>query len=310
MEYIAGNTDFTLKNSAVTLGKFDGLHLGHQYLMDQVISLKSKGLTAVMFTFLYHPYNLFSKKEFELIYTEEEKYHKLLQTNMDVLISYPFTKETKNLEPEDFIREILVDRLDAKIIVVGEDFRFGYNRKGDIQFLRAFEEIYGYKVISCVKKSWKDKIISSSVIRQELKKGNMESVNAMLGEPYSVMGKVMHGRKIGRTLGMPTTNLMPPSNKLLPPSGVYASKILVNGSYHTGVTNIGYKPTVGKEEQRGVETFIFDFDQDLYGKDIKVELYSYHRPEQKFHTMEELKQTMHADIEYARKYFSGYLLIQ
>lgn len=303
MEYIAGNTEFQLKNSAVTLGKFDGLHLGHQYLMDQVISTKDRGYTAVMFTFLYHPYNLFSNKEFELIYTEEEKYHKLLQTDMDVLVSYPFTKETKNLEPEDFIKEILVDRLDAKIIVVGDDFRFGHNCKGDVPFLKSFEEAYGYKVISCGKKRWRDTIISSSMIRKELQKGDMEAVNGMLGEPYSILGKVMHGRKIGRTLGMPTTNLIPPSNKLLPPSGVYASKTLVNGIYHSGVTNIGYKPTVGEEEQKGVETFIFDFDQDLYGEEIKVELFSYHRPELKFNTLGELKQAMNEDIEYTRQFF-------
>lgn len=303
MEYIKGSTDFQLKNSTVTLGKFDGLHLGHQYLIEQVISMKKAGFTAVMFTFLYHPGNLISEREFQLIYTEEEKYRKLSETGMDILVSYPFTKETKKLEPEDFIEEILVKRLDAKIIVVGDDFRFGHNRRGDIPMLQKYEERYGYKVLAYGKKRWKDTVISSSVIRDELKKGNMEAVNSMLGQPYSILGKVMHGRKIGRTLGMPTTNILPPVSKLLPPCGVYASKTLVDGSYYAGVTNIGYKPTVGAEKSKGVETFLFGFDRDLYGKEIKVELYDYHRPELKFKSVDELKAVMITDIEYARKYF-------
>lgn len=304
MEYIAGNTDFKLRNSAVTLGKFDGLHLGHQLLLDKVISYKKQGLTAVMFTFLYHPGNLISNKEFELIYTEEEKVTKLSKTEMDVLVSYPFTDETKNIEAEDFIKDILVDKLGAKIIVVGDDFKFGHKRRGDIKLLKSLASTYGYEVIDCEKRKWKDKIISSSIIRQELAKGNMEEVNAMLGQPYFIKGEVLHGRKIGRTLGMPTTNILPLSGKLLPPNGVYASKTLINGSYYPGVTNIGYKPTVGAEKMRGVETYLFDFEQDLYGKVIEVELYHHQRPELKLNSLEELKELMQKDIETAKAYFS------
>lgn len=303
MEYIAGNTDFKLYNSAVTLGKFDGLHLGHRLLMEQVIASRKQGYRAVMFSFLYHPGNLFSRKEFELIYTEEEKLHKLRSSGMDVLVSYPFTEETKNIEPEDFIRDILVNKLDAKLIVVGKDFRFGHKRKGDIHLLKELESTYGYKVIACEKKRWNDTIISSSAIRKELSEGNLETVNAMLGQPYSILGQVQHGRKIGRTLGMPTTNILPPANKLLPPCGVYASRTLIDGISHPGVTNIGYKPTVGEGEMKGVETFLFDFDQDLYGKEIEVELYHFQRPEVKFASLEELKLKMQEDIAISRKYF-------
>ena len=303
MEYIAGNVDFKLKNSAVTLGKFDGLHLGHQMLMEQVIASKKQGYRAVMFSFLYHPENLFSRKEFELIYTEEEKLHKLRSSGMDVLVSYPFTEETKNIEPEDFIRDVLVGKLDAKLIVVGKDYRFGRKRRGDIHMLKELENTYGYRVIACEKKRWNDTTISSSAIRKELSLGNMESVNAMLGQTYSIIGQVLHGRKIGRTLGMPTTNIIPPTNKLLPPCGVYATKTLIDGIYYPGVTNIGYKPTVGEGELKGVETFLFDFDQDLYGKEIEVELYHFQRPELKFDSLEELKERMQEDIEITRNYF-------
>jgi len=302
MEYIAGNTEFIYKNTVVTLGKFDGLHLGHQELIDRVISYKKQGLTAVMFSFLMHPGNLFSDKEFELIYTEEEKVAKLNHSGIDVLISYPFTEETRSMEPEDFISEILVKKLDVKVIVVGKDFRFGYHASGDVAFLKQRAAVYGYQVIDCEKRTWKNEVISSSVIRKALKQGDIESANAMLGKPYSIRGEVLHGRRIGRTIGMPTTNLIPSTSKLLPPCGVYVSKTLIDGKYHGSVTNIGYKPTVGEEEFIGVETFIFDYDGDLYGEMIEIELFYYIRTELKFDSIEELIIKMREDIILAKKY--------
>lgn len=303
MDYIAGRTDFKYKNCAVTLGKFDGMHLGHQQLIDLVISYKKQGLTAVMFSFLMHPGNLFSDKEFELIYTEEEKLAKLSHTGIDVLISYPFTEETRSMEPEGFIKDILIGKLEAKVIVVGEDFRFGNQRKGDVAFLKKYEEQYGYKVIACVKKKWKNEVISSSSIRKAIKDGDMESANAMLGKPFMIRGEVVHGRRLGRTIGMPTVNQIPTNSKLLPPCGVYATMTLYGGKRYPGVTNIGYKPTVGEEEYIGVETYIFDFNEDLYGKTIEVELYYYLRPELKFGSLEELVTRMREDIIVAKKYF-------
>ncbi len=303
MEYIAGRTDFKYKNCAVTLGKFDGIHLGHQQLIDLVISYKKQGLTAVMFSFQMHPGNLFSDKEFELIYTEEEKLAKLSHTGMDVLISYPFTEETRSMEPEEFIREILVRKLDAKVIIVGEDFHFGNQKKGDVAFLKKCEELYGFKVIASEKKKWKNEVISSSSIRKAIKDGDMEAANAMLGKPFMIRGEVVHGRRLGRTIGMPTVNQIPTNSKLLPPCGVYATMTLINGKHLPGVTNIGYKPTVGEEEYIGVETYIFDFDDDLYGKMIEVELYYYLRPELKFGSLEELVTRMREDIVITKQYF-------
>lgn len=303
MEYIAGRTDFKLHNTAVTLGKFDGLHLGHQQLINLAVSYKKQGLTSVMFSFLLHPGNLFSDKEFELIYTEEEKLVKLNRCGIDVLVSYPFTEETRSMEPEAFIKEILVEKLDAKVIIVGNDFRFGFKRSGDVSLLKQYEKIYGFEVISCEKLKWKNEVISSSSIRRALKEGNLEAVNAMLGQPYSIRGEVAHGRKFGRTIGMPTTNLIPQSTKLLPPCGVYATKTLIDGVYHPGVTNIGYKPTVGEEAFIGVETYIFDIEKDLYGEILEVDLFYYIRPELKFGSVEELITKMQEDIIAARNYF-------
>lgn len=306
MEYIAGDTDFQYKNTAVTLGKFDGLHRGHQRLMDVVISYKQQGLTAVMFSFLMHPGNLFSDKEFELIYTEEEKVARLKHSGMDVLISYPFTEETRTMEPEEFIREILVEKLDAKVIAVGKDFHFGYRKKGDVNLLKAYADTYGYQVIDCEKLTWAHEVISSSAIRKALKEGDIEAANIMLGRPYAIRGEVLHGRRIGRTIGIPTTNLLPSSSKLLPPCGVYVSKTLIDGTYHNGVTNIGYKPTVGAEENIGVETYLFDFDENLYGRTIEVELFYYIRPELKFGSIEEMLIRMREDIIIAKDYLKSH----
>ncbi|MDF2541613.1 MAG: hypothetical protein K0S47_1331 [Herbinix sp.] len=304
MKYISGETNFEFHNSAVTLGKFDGLHLGHQHLISHITASKKNGLTAIMLSFVSPRLEESSEKEFELIYTEEEKVKKAQDCGVDVLISYPFTNEIKYMEPEDFIKDILVKQLDSKLIVVGSDFRFGFQRRGDVHYLRDFAKKYGFEVVVCEKRTWKEHIISSSTIRTELRLGHMEEANSMLGQPYTIQGEVLHGRKIGRTLGMPTTNILPRAYKLLPPNGVYASYTIIDGVSYAGVTNIGYKPTVGAEEQKGVETYIFDFDGDLYGKIIEVQLITYERPELKFGSLEELKSRMEEDITITRAYFN------
>lgn len=303
MDYIAETTNFKLHNSVVTLGKFDGIHRGHQLLLNKVLEQKKIGLQSVMFTFAYHPSNLFSDKEIEQIYTEEEKKYLLEKSGLDVLISYPFTEETASMEPEDFIKKVLIDKVDAKMIVVGTDFRFGHKRRGDVSLLQKMSEQWGYELIVFDKMKLDDRVVSSSYIRSEIAQGNMEHVNELLGSPFTVIGEVLHGRKIGRTLGFPTTNLITLSNKLLPPNGVYVSHTIINGIKHPGVTNIGYNPTVGETPERRVETYIFDYDADLYGKMIEVSLYAYARPEKKFESVEDLKNQMKKDIAFGRKYF-------
>jgi len=300
MEYIAGTTQFKLKNTAVTFGKFDGLHLGHRRLLDLTVKFKEQGLAAVVFTFLMHPGNLLNDKEIELIYTEEEKKAILERLGIDIMISYPFTQETRNTEPEDFIRQVIYEKLGAKMIVVGEDFCFGKNRRGNVAMLKQYEKEYGYTVIACSKLKLNDEIISSSVIRSLLNEGNIEAANRMLGQAYSIQGEVVHGRKLGRTIGIPTVNIVPADNKLLPPCGVYASKIKACGKEYMGVTNIGYKPTIGDDEPIGIETNIFDIDMELYGKTIEVELISYIRPELKFDSLEDLIARMNEDILVAK----------
>lgn len=305
MEYIADKTEFKFKNTAVTLGKFDGLHLGHQLLINKVLEQKDKEYLSVVFTFLIHPNSLFSKKEVELLYVEDEKRRKIEQMGLDVMISYPFNNETASMEAEDFIKEVLINRLDAKVIVVGSDFGFGHKRKGNVELLKEMSKVYGYELIVFDKRKISDLEISSSYIRKELDAGDMNKVKEFLGRPYSIIGTVEHGRKIGRTLGFPTTNLIPISAKLLPLSGVYASNTIIDGKSYHGITNIGNNPTVGETKEKRVETYIFDFDEDCYGKTIEVELLAFERPEIKYDNLSDLKEQMEKDIIFGRDYFAG-----
>lgn len=307
MKYIWNTTDFHLQNTAVSLGKFDGFHVGHRLLIEYVTSLKEKGYQAVTFSFFQHPGNFVSQEmSRKLIYTEKEKVKKAKELGSDYFISYPFNKEVMLTEPEEFVRNVLVERLDAKVVVVGKDYHFGRNREGNVAVLEELGKRYGFEVMAFDKVVLDGDQVSSTRIRQELMNGNMEMANELLGEPYSITGEVVYGNQIGRTLGMPTANIVPAPEKLVPPNGVYASRIYVDGSIYYGITNIGYKPTVAGKHEKGVETFIFDFSESIYGKEIRVDFYAYERGEQKFNSLEELKEQMERDCQFGKKYFQSF----
>lgn len=316
MIYISGTKDFKLTNTAVALGKFDGLHRGHQVLVNQINHYKEKGMMSVVFTFDYHPNSLFGDNEQNLIYTYAERRMIAERLGVDVLIEYPFTKETAAMEPGDFIKEVLVDKLGARFVVVGEDFRFGRKRMGNTDLLESMAPLLGYKADICRKicdvipegtdgnEVPEQREIGATLIRRMLAAGDIETVNRFLGRPFMIYGEVIHGRRIGRTIGMPTANVVTPSIKLLPPNGVYVSKTKVFNKIYPSVTNIGCNPTVAEHGSRRVETFVYDFNDDLYGKDIEVMLYHYQRPEMKFDTIEALKAQMHKDGQSAVDYFA------
>ncbi len=317
MIYISGTKDFKLTNTAVALGKFDGLHRGHQVLINQINHYKAKGMLSVVFTFDYHPNSLFGDKEQNLIYTYEERRMIAERLGVDVLIEYPFTKETAAMEPADFVKNVLVDELGARFVVVGEDFRFGRKRMGDTVLLESMSPLLGYKADICRKicdtipadtdgnSEAQTREIGATLIRKMLAAGDIETANKFLGRPFMIYGEVIHGRRIGRTIGMPTANIVTPSIKLLPPNGVYVSKTKVYNKVYPSVTNIGCNPTVADNGSRRVETYVYDFNDDLYGRDIEVMLYHYQRPEMKFDTIEALKNQMHQDGESAVEYFKG-----
>ena len=305
MKYIEGLMDYTMdRDTAVTLGKFDGVHRGHQKLIKNICEKRSEGLESVVVTIWPDP-------KAKALLTRSEKKELLRSLGVQWWMDCPFLPQISHMEPEEFVREVLVNRLRAKYITVGSDFRFGFQRKGDCALLARLQEKFGYELEVVEKERHQGREISSSYVKEVLEKGSMELVNELLVYPYTVQGEVLHGRKIGRTLGMPTTNLIPSVGKLLPPNGVYATKTILHpmaGDDYTqqdplyGITNIGYKPTIG-EYFRGVETYLFDFEGDLYGQMISVQFYSYERPEQKFSDMEKLKEQMHRDIMFGREFF-------
>lgn len=297
MEVFQGTTDFYIDGeTAVTLGKFDGVHLGHQSLISRIKSLESQGARSVVFAL--------NARAGALLLTPREQRDAVEQMGVSCLIQCPFVPEISGMHPEAFVEQILVKRLHAKYVVVGRDFRFGFQREGNAALLEEMGKTHGFTAQVMEKKKYGEREISSTYVREALEEGEMELVRELLGRPFEIEGVVMHGRQIGRTLGMPTVNLVPPKEKLLPPCGVYASKTWIDGTFYPGVTNIGYKPTVDGSF-RGVETYLFDVDRDLYGKNIVTQLYSFRRPEQKFSSLEELKNQMHRDISFGKEYFRG-----
>ena len=307
MEYIANTTDFKLNNTAVALGKFEGLHRGHNLLLLELYKCHDQGLKSVMFTFDLPPKAVINHDYGRVIYTKEERKRILEQTPLQYLIEHPFTQQFSRLAPEQFIKTILIEKLGAKKIVVGKDFHFGHRRAGNVELLRELAPVYGYELTVIDKLQDNGEDVSSSRIRQCLQEGNMEEANRLIGQPpFTVYGEVVHGKKLGSSvLGMPTANQIPPANKFLPPNGVYVSRILYKDQVYYGISNIGVKPTVDDHIQKGLETYIFVFDEDLYGTFLEVQFLHYVRPEQKFDSFEELKAQMYRDAEFGREYIKG-----
>lgn len=290
MEIIKG-LDFKIENSAVSLGKFDGFHRGHRLLLDRI--LEHPKLHATVFTFD----GILNGKQ---IYLEEEKRSLLERLGVEREVLFPFSEETRSMTPEIFIREMLVERMDAKLICVGEDFHFGKDRRGDVDMLSKYAPQYGYELCVFPKIKEDGEVISSTRIRGELAQGRIKKANCLLGDPYFVRGEVVHGNALGRTIGMPTANLLPGEQKLLPAYGVYATRVEADGKIYGGVTNVGVKPTIGAD-RANVETTLLHFDGDLYGKQITVYFLEFLRPEQRFDSLEELKAQMSRDKAKAEK---------
>lgn len=303
MQIIERETAFQLhKPSAVAIGKFDGIHRGHQSLLRHVLEQKEKGLQAVVFTFDPSPAALFSGEDLPELTTKREKRRLFQEMGIDVLIEFPLNFTTAATEPEAFIEKVLAGQMKTAYIAAGEDLSFGKKGKGDAALLRRMAGFFGYRT-EIIEKVCLDGVeISSSYVREVIKSGDMEKAERLIGEAYSVSGVVAHGKKLGRKLGMPTVNLLPEKEKLLPPYGVYFSEVSLGERVYKGITNIGCKPTVNEEKQAGVETYLYDFAQDIYGKEITVRLFSFHRPERKFESVEALKKQMASDIAQGRYY--------
>lgn len=305
MKYIQGVEEFRLNEpTAVTLGKFDGVHIGHQKLISIV---KEKAIQndvlSVAFTFDRIPLSICPQNFQHFITTNTERKRIMEEYGLDVEVEYPFTERLMNTEPEEFIKHIIIGKLNAKYVVVGTDYRFGKNRLGNVDMLIEKGPEYGFETIVVEKEKYQEREISSTYVREELKFGHMETANMLLGRPYSIYGIVAKGNQLGRTIDIPTVNIYPSESKLLPPNGVYASVTEFDGKKYYGVTNVGTKPTVSDDFEISVETNIFDFDRDIYGKSINVSLMHFLRPEMKFESIEALQKQMKSDAEFARDMF-------
>lgn len=298
MKIINETTDFIIEeNTVVAIGKFDGFHRGHQKLLEEINSYKRKGLATVVFTFVPSPAVFFSNELVQELSTIGEKRRFFEKAGVDYLIEYPFYQEIADMSPVTFIRDVLVNKIHASCIVAGEDVSYGKAGKGDYKLLKEKAEEYGYDVVIIDKVLYGEREISSTFVRDEVKAGNVGLVRELLGMPYHIGGEVVHGKKLGRTIGMPTVNLIPPKEKLMPSYGVYYSYVIIRGKRYEGITNIGLKPTVDDSQSVGVETYIYNFEDDVYGKEIDVYLLEYKRPEMKFECFEELKAQMQKDME-------------
>lgn len=281
----------------VTSGTFDGVHFGHQKILQRLDEITRKnGGESVLLTYWPHPrLVLYPDQELYLLSSIEEKADLLSQNHVDHLIIIPFTPEFASLSSEEFIKNIIVDKIGTKKLVIGYDHKFGKNRSGSFEELKKDGPIFGFEVEEIPKQMVDHKAVSSTKIRKALIEGRVEIAHEYLGRPYSIHGTVIEGDKIGRTLDFPTANIeVTFKHKLIPAEGIYAVKVWVEKASYKGMLNIGFRPTLGGIHKR-VEVNIFDFDQDIYGKEIVVEFFHNIRSEIKFENLAALKSQLHND---------------
>lgn len=296
MQRISVKDDIKLKNTIVTVGKFDGIHKGHEKLFD-VLAENANGRQKVVLTFATTPKAFLENAANKTIVTEEEKQMLCQRQGIDVYMKMPMEKEFLALTPEQFVSNILKEKIGATTIVCGPDFRFGTMASGDVEFLRDNQEKYEYKLIVVEKEQYQNFDISSTAIRERILKGQMSEVNEMLGHPYCVIGRVEEGKRLGRTIGIPTANIIPDANKLLPPNGVYKTLVVAGNNRYKALTNVGVNPTVEDGNVTKVESHLLDFKENLYGEIIQVLFYEYVREEYQFDSVSELKNQIEKDIE-------------
>lgn len=285
----------------VALGSFDGLHLGHLSLVKKVIELsKQANCKSMIYTFKNHPMTLINKSKVpELIQSNEEKVEILNNEGIDILNFATFDLNHMKMDSEKFIYS-LIKYYNVKGIVVGFNYKFGNENRGNVKLLNNLSKKYKFALHVCPPISFEDDIISSTAIRQLIQNGDVKKAKHFLGRYFSICGKVIEGRKIGRTMGFPTVNLKYNENLLLPQRGVYYTIAMYEGNLYKGISNIGYNPTVNGEHL-SVETNILNFHKDIYGEEIKIFFIEKLREEKKFNSLDELKNTLNMDKQNVEK---------
>ena len=303
MQIIRNTTDFVSPGeTAVSIGKFDGVHLGHRRLLEELIDQKEKGLLATVFTFDPYPEVFFGYGSKQMLTTLEEKEQIFEKMGIDILVEFPFNAVSAATPSREFVTRFLCSHLRARFIAAGPDLSFGDHGNGNFSLLEELAPEYGFTAKKIEKVIMDENIISSTLIRRLISTGEVTTAARYLGEPYMVRGRIVHGKALGRRIGIPTLNQVPPEDKLLPPFGVYYSDVLIGEKKYCGMTNIGIKPTVSEEKRVTVETYLYDFRDDIYGETATVQLLTHRRPEMKFGSLEELKKTMEQDIQAGRVY--------
>ena len=281
-------------STAVTIGKFDGFHNGHRLLLKSISDYASKNdAEAVCYRLESGSPSILSVKEQEGLLDREFGIKRIERIH--------FTPEFAALTPEEFVAQELCERLDTKFLAVGVDFRFGRNREGDIELLAKLCDRYGITLNAVEKLVLDEEVVSSTRIRNLLSEGKVDEASGLLGDDYCLRGIVLPGKKLGRTLGFPTINIVPGEDKLLPRYGVYASRTMINDGKacktYSSITNIGVRPTAETEGRPNAETFIYDYSGDLYGADVTVKLGFFIRPEKRFDSLDQLTEQIRLDIK-------------
>lgn len=294
------------KKTILTLGTFDGVHIGHKKILERITQNTENGrYESLVLTFFPHPRMVLQEKsEIRLLNTINEKIELLEETGIENLIVHPFDESFSRLTAEEFVHTILVNKFQIQKIIIGHDHRFGRNRTANIDDLIAFGKEYDFEVEQISAEEIQDVSVSSTKIRKALNEGNMALANEYLGYHYFLNGTVIKGKQLGRTIGFPTANIhIEEDYKLIPKIGVYVVKAIINGETVFGMMNIGFNPTVNGEKQT-IEVHLFDFHQDIYDQNIKVSLLRYIREEQKFGSVDELKNQLHQDQNEAQAFIN------
>ena len=298
-----------IHHPVITIGTFDGVHIGHQKIIKQLNEEAEKvNGESVLFTFYPHPRMVLYPEShgIKLIQTQEEKLAKLQKMGLKNCIVFPFTFEFSRMTALEFVRDFLVNKLHVKKLVIGYDHQFGKNREGSIQFLKDICDTYDFEVIEIPAQDIDEVNVSSTKIRDAILKGNIEKANDYLGDLFELSGTVVKENQLGRTIGYPTANIVLNSElKLIPGNGVYAVRVLVRGTWFDGMMNIGMRPTVSSNGGRTIEVNIFDFDETIYDETVTVQFLSKWRDEQKFNGLDELKNQLKIDEETIRTVLSA-----
>ncbi len=293
------NESGKLNNTSVCIGNFDGVHIAHRALIEKADEEK-EGYKSVIYTFAPHPKKVFGR-DFSCIQSDGEKISELMKMNSDYLFVKETSKEFFSESPEDFVSKELVSRLGAKKVFVGYDFKFGKNSAGDSELLIKLGKKYGFTVTVLPEFTLSGQPVKSSIVRRFIKEGDFDKTALFLGRAHSYEGEVVHCKGLGKSLGFPTANIFPDKDKVLPPFGVYAAIAEVEGISYGAVVNVGVNPTVENGDVPKMEVNILDFNEDIYGKRIKISFFKIIRTEKKFENIDELKCQIEKDVKNAKK---------